>query len=494
MSVRPLLILFLVAALAIAGTWIFFDLFEKRWVAIFRPTPAAMENPMLAATRLLEHHRHPVKIEPTLSVALFKPIPAGTLILPDNSASLLAKQAEQLMDWVQQGNTLIMTPTWTRGAAPKLQKKDAAKDGQDGKDDDADPKDGDKARQAKKLPPPTKDPAAAVALASLSERFGVGRTVASVGMTICRNPLRSPDVKSDPDADPDDGKKFTYVDCVASMTLPGAAYALRLDNSHFKLKTLPVGPTAPTDHADDKQGDAGNAGNSQDVTDDADTKIAEPAPAQSNAAPDGTPALFADDDASAVRAYQYGKGRVVIVAENYFNNSTLGNYDHAEFLLGLADLNRRSATVTFIQRVDVASWYRILWAAVPYTIVSLGIFLTLLAWAVARRFGPLVAEPDDRRRALMEHVDASGRWLWKSEHGRIIMLEAARRVTERVLARRAPELRKLTVEQKIAQLAESCKMSVAQIERALLDAPARVPIEFTQQIQSLQQLRKHYER
>jgi len=32
------------------------------------------------------------------------------------------------------------------------------------------------------------------------------------------------------------------------------------------------------------------------------------------------------------------------------------------------------------------------------------------------------------------------------------------------------------------------------VERALQDAPARVPIEFTQQIQSLQQLRKHYER
>ena len=211
-------------------------------------------------------------------------------------------------------------------------------------------------------------------------------------------------------------------------------------------------------------------------------------------APDGTPALFADDDANAVRAYAYGKGRVVIIAQNYFNNGALDNYDHAELLLGLADLNLKAPTVTFIQRIDVAPWYSILWAAVPYTIVALGLFLALLAWSVARRFGPLVPEPDDRRRALMEHVDASGRWLWKSERGRNIMLDAARRSTEKVLARRAPELRKLTIEQRNLRLAELCHLSVAQVERALQDAPARVPIEFTQQIQSLQQLRKHYER
>lgn len=521
---RTSLIVLLLALLVAFGTWLFFELFEKRWVSIDRPTPAAQQNPMLAATRLLERHRHPVKIEPTLSVALFKALPSGTIVLPENSATVLASQADRLMGWVAEGNTLIITPSWARSAPANPAKKDPAKPepaNKGGQDDEKD-----KGKPATKLPPPTRDPAAAVALASLSERFGVVRTAASVAPLMCRNPLRHVDAKPDPDVDGGHGKKYTFVDCVATITLPGAAYPLRLDNSTFKLKTLaestaddasdddddddedaaPAAP-APADKAASTPDSApasapapSSAPSSAPAPDDASAKPADAASQPADVAvtlpttPDGTPALFADDDASAVRAFAHGKGRIVIIAQNYFNNYALNNYDHAELLLGLADLNVQAPAVTFIQRIDVAPWYSILWAAVPYTIVALGLFLVLLAWSAARRFGPLVPEPDDRRRALMEHVDASGRWLWKSERGRNIMLDAARRATEKVLARRAPELRKLTVEQRNLKLAELCDLSVAQVERALLDAPARVPIEFTQQIQSLQQLRKHYER
>ncbi|HSY27706.1 MAG TPA: hypothetical protein VK832_09410, partial [Burkholderiaceae bacterium] len=238
------------------------------------------------------------------------------------------------------------------------------------------------------------------------------------------------------------------VDCVASITLPDAAYPLHLDASSFKLASR-----RPT-----------------------------------------TEMLFNDDDATAVRVFAHGKGRVVFIAESYFNNLNLPLYDHGEFLLDLANLNRDATQVLIVKRLDVPSWYQALWALVPLALVALGVASLLWAWRAVRRFGPMLPEPDLARRSLMEHVDASSRWLWKTEKGRGILLAAARAATEKILLRRVPELHKLAEQEKIEYLVSLSQLSHAALTAALYNVPAPRPAEFTLQIQTLQRLRKQYER
>jgi len=240
----------------------------------------------------------------------------------------------------------------------------------------------------------------------------------------------------------------TEIDCVASLTLPEATYPLRLDASSFKL-------------ASRRQ---------------------------------TREMLFSDDDAKAVRVFAHGKGRVVFVAENYFNNLYLPLYDHGELLLDLAGLNQDAAQVVIVKRLDVPSWCQALWALAPLTLIALGVALLLWAWRAVRRFGPMLPEPDLARRSLMEHVDASSRWLWKTEKGRGILLAAARAATEKILLRRIPELHKLAEQEKIAHLASLSGFSYADLTAALYNVPAPRPTEFTRQIQTLQRLRKQYER
>jgi hypothetical protein len=236
--------------------------------------------------------------------------------------------------------------------------------------------------------------------------------------------------------------------CLASMTFPGADHALHIDVTHLALRS------------------SGNKAVPQ----------------------------FSDDTLDAVRVYAHGKGRVAFVAQNYFDNDHLAWYDNAELLLGLTELNRGARHVLVVQHLDMPPWYQALWWNFRFGIVSAACGLVLLFWMAVRRFGPILPEPDQERRSLIEHIDASGRWLWKLPGGRDILLTTVRQSTERLLLRRTPELLRLAPAERARELAKRCKLSSSDVAAALLGPASKLPIDFTRQIQTLQQLRKHHER
>ena len=106
----------------------------------------------------------------------------------------------------------------------------------------------------------------------------------------------------------------------------------------------------------------------------------------------------------------------------------------------------------------------------------------------------MLPEAGQERRALMEHVDASGRWLWKLPQGRTVLLLAARYATTQVLQRRVPGLQQMQPGEQVHILAQACQLAAASVASALHHPAATLPPDFTRQIQTLQQLRKHYER
>jgi hypothetical protein len=95
---------------------------------------------------------------------------------------------------------------------------------------------------------------------------------------------------------------------------------------------------------------------------------------------------------------------------------------------------------------------------------------------------------------VMEHIDASGRWLWKVRGGRDILLMAARNETNRILQRRTPEILRLPATEKIERLARYCHLDQEDLISALQLPACKQPIDFMRQIKTLQQLRKHHER
>lgn len=236
--------------------------------------------------------------------------------------------------------------------------------------------------------------------------------------------------------------------CLTHLTLPNASHALQLEIDSFVLKS-----------------------------------------SRDKAIP-----LFGDDTLDAIRVHAHGGGHVAFLAQNYFDNNRLAWYDNAELLLGLAALPRDAKQVLIVQHLDMPSWYQALWWQFKPAIVSAACGLALLFWLAVHRFGPLLPEPERERRSLIEHIDASGRWLWKVPGGRDILLAATRHATEKQLLRRAPELQRLPPAERAARLARGCKLPPEDVARALLEPASKLPIDFTRQIQTLQRLRKHHER
>jgi pimeloyl-ACP methyl ester carboxylesterase len=183
-----------------------------------------------------------------------------------------------------------------------------------------------------------------------------------------------------------------------------------------------------------------------------------------------------------------------MVSDNYFNNQRLPRFDHAELLLGLARLNQQGRNVMMVLHADAAPWYAVLWRAAWMPLTALALLLALLLWRAARRFGPMLPEPATERRSLIEHIEASGNWLWRAKGGRDVLLAAARQETLALLRRRAPELHPLGDDEKAARLARLCNAQLIDMRSALHGPAASQPAAFTRQIQLLQQVRIHYER
>lgn len=434
-----LLIVVLLALAAGAGYSLWPVLFEKVWRGVVYHSDAQVKNPMLAATRLLEARGHPVRVEPMLNYQLLNQLPDGVLILSPWAKQPDARQAELLLKWVQRGNTLVMSPGWVQNR-------------------DQDKETGDTLGQE------LADP--------LGKHFGVAMASRTRIDDTCRlDPLeaqRRADIaakaaaegKADavPEAadgdDEDEGEDEPELPArLACLHAPGSASPLELRRLSDVLQRLPG---------------------------------------------DGAQPLWGDTYGLAVLVYGEGRGKVAMVAsepgDSYFDNDGLRHFDHGELLLLLAGQSGAKAPVLLVRHNETVGWAAYLWQHWRPVLFGLAALLLLWAWHASRRFGPLLPAQASERRALIEHIDASGRWLWRLPQGRALLLAAVRQRTEKQLLRRLPELHALDGNERARRLARLLKLPEAQVADALLGAPATRAAEFTRQISTLQQLRAHHER
>ena len=465
------IILFLVLALPVAGaTWLWFNYMEKYWEAKHTISDEAKKNSMLGASRFLTQHRYQVDIENSLNDALINTPPNGTLLIGDNNGIMMPEQSKQLLAWVAKGNTLIAIPKRMSGkpnnadkaAQPAAQSaspvpdesvetddSEDSEDSDENKDDDAENKSADEtdAAENKKVAQPS-------ALAPLVETDPIA---AFLGVALVDDPSWADKAKKTalnnyihplaPSNKPSNAKEnLTFP--VSEIIFPDAAYALQVWRGGRILQT---------------------------------TK------------PNSMP-LFSDTQGKAVRVYSHGKGHIVMIDNNYFSNETFAYFDHAEFLLALTQLNPSAKHFTIVQHLNMPHWMEMLWANYHLAIISIACALLLLFWRAIYRFGPVLPEPANDRRSLIEHIDASGRWLWKVPGGRQILLTSVRDSARQILHRRAPELQSLPMAEQIEHMAILCKLDRDELISAWQQPAAKLPLVFFRQIQTLQQLRKNYER
>jgi hypothetical protein len=187
-----------------------------------------------------------------------------------------------------------------------------------------------------------------------------------------------------------------------------------------------------------------------------------------------------------------GDGSVFIAGElDFLVNADLNEPGHAALawqVLAPA-LGNGKHTVHLIYAADVPPMYVLIvhygWP------ILLPIFIALLMWLWSRsqRFGPLLPLASMHRRALLDHVQASGEFVFR--RGRMLALHAAvHRLFVARLRRRDPTLAALEGEALVQALATRCQYAAAAIRQALNPTDLAKPDHFVAAIKTLMQLRE----
>jgi hypothetical protein len=147
-----------------------------------------------------------------------------------------------------------------------------------------------------------------------------------------------------------------------------------------------------------------------------------------------------------------GKGLLTAATSlNFARNDDVGELDHAELLWRVLTLAPATSFQVFFHPERLSLWRFLVEHAAP-ALVGGFLVLGLWLWRIAPRFGPVPADPPPARRRLLEHLRASGRYLW-TEGLRGELAAAARDAALRRLARAQPDFAVASPAEKAARLA-----------------------------------------
>ena len=188
--------------------------------------------------------------------------------------------------------------------------------------------------------------------------------------------------------------------------------------------------------------------------------------------------------------FAYGDGTVDVLSTlEWLSNNSLPEPPHRYFTRQLLAPNWNAGRVHLVYAADMPPLWR--WLMTHAWQVLLPMLLALLAWLWlrAQRFGPWLPSPVQPRRALLEHVDASGEHLLR--YGKLTLLHRALRETVLARLRRVDPL--IAAQQGDTQarlLAQRLGLPPDTLRAVLDTRPPATPHEFRQRIARLIALRK----
>ena len=161
-----------------------------------------------------------------------------------------------------------------------------------------------------------------------------------------------------------------------------------------------------------------------------------------------------------------GKGTVSLLAS--FDDVTRNNLTYVwerQFAWRLLAPNRGQGTIYLVYALDGPSF--LTFVAIKGWPALLALTLLLAAWMAMRsaRLGPLMPAPTLHRRALLEHVQAAGEFLYRRDAGRTLHSLASQTVLTR-LRRRDPACVMLNGDALYTRLAERNALDVVQVAQA----------------------------
>jgi len=205
--------------------------------------------------------------------------------------------------------------------------------------------------------------------------------------------------------------------------------------------------------------------------------------------------IWSIDDNERLHALQIrsGQGRVTLLSDiRIFRNDYIESYDHAAFLLSLAnDQLEASANGVFYYSLfeDQMSLYQWLWENAKPFMISFLVFIIVVLWKLIPRFGPLINVQRPIRRKFLDHLSASGNYHWRQGHYNQLLIEVRKQLSNKVKVKH-PEWTALSKHDQVIHFVELSNIEEAAIENALFDNSVEQVNDFIKKVKVLEKLRK----
>jgi hypothetical protein len=183
-----------------------------------------------------------------------------------------------------------------------------------------------------------------------------------------------------------------------------------------------------------------------------------------------------------------GAGRVTVMTDYQFlTNADIGRADHADFLVALVGPDLKGLNVIFTPREDVDPLSVLVFRHGWMVLAALALLIAAVLWRGGSRFGPLEPRPEAVRRSLIEHVRATGEFLWRNGEGRRLW-QSALAATRAGMARSLPPTR--DPDKQFELLEQKTGIGAGRLRQAFYPPPKPGAEEFARAIATLEHVRK----
>ncbi|BCT92143.1 hypothetical protein LYSHEL_11670 [Lysobacter helvus] len=185
----------------------------------------------------------------------------------------------------------------------------------------------------------------------------------------------------------------------------------------------------------------------------------------------------------------YGAGTVDVVTDaDFLDNAGINGVFNAGFTRQLLAPNYGKGTFHLVYASDMPPLWRLLLDNAWRVLVPLALLLVGWLWMRAQRLGPRLPSAPEDRRALLEHVQASGEHLYRYGRGAVLHDALRRHVLAR-LRRRDPVAAALEGDDQVAAIAARTGLAPEDIAAALLTPRTLDAADFRARISRLIALR-----
>jgi len=175
--------------------------------------------------------------------------------------------------------------------------------------------------------------------------------------------------------------------------------------------------------------------------------------------------------------------------ERRFDNHNLNDPENARLFADLVAGRIEPGVVWIIYQSSFAPLWALILRSAPFLVLALAMLLILWMWRVMPVFGPRITAEQEARRSIIEHVRASGIFVWRHDGGEHMAASSTKALLHEAESRH-PGISRQPARKQAEIIAQITGMAPQKVMDVLTGHGELRQREFTQSMRKLQTIRK----